>query len=215
MESRRRVKLSIVDDHDILRECLVEKLSGYPDFDVVGSFSSGRPFLDDLAGNPADVAIVDFRLPDYEGPILIRELLDLFPDIGVVALTMCDHTRFATEATHAGARGFVIKGAPFEELILAIRAVAEGGSYICREISARLKLQHNQGRDAHTVDELSDREFEVLTMMGRGLSQKEIAARLSISDKSVGTYRKRLMDKLGLETQADLIRLAIEADVVT
>ncbi|HMP73966.1 MAG TPA: response regulator transcription factor [Kiritimatiellia bacterium] len=209
---KKVVRCSVIEDHQLLRECLVEKLGMTGDLVVVGAWGCAGAFLSRPIHAEEDVVLVDLNLPDMPGLKLIPQIVANQPTARVIALTMWDHPRYVNEALQAGAKGYVAKGAPFDELISAIRVVAAGGLYVSKDLARRMTLHGLHHRAEMTVNHLSYREFEVFRLLGQGKSLKECGAELEISDKTVSTYRARIMEKLGLNSQADLLRLALSVD---
>lgn len=205
------IKVMIVDDHTMFREGLCQQFNACADIKLVGEADSAATLLPQLARAMPDVIILDIKLPDGNGTSLIAKINAALPRCKIVILTMYDHVRYALHALEQGANGFVLKGAPFEELIAAVRDTAAGKQFVCRETSRKLAIQVQNGNHNFTpLDILSKREFEVLTHLGRGFSAKEIANILKLSAKTISTYKQRLMLKLKLNSQAELIRFAID-----
>jgi len=209
------IKLMLADDHAMLREGLRSKIAGNPDIDVVGEAASAKELLAKIATLKPTVMILDMKLPDANGVTLIRQIKNALPNCKIVVLTMYDHVRYAVHALESGADGFVVKGAPFEELLQAIRTVAGGGTFVSSAMANKLAghLKHD-GKRKGSLESLSQREFEVLILLGNGLCVKEIAYQLGVSEKSVTTYRARVMEKLQMANKTDLIRYAIETGLI-
>ena len=207
------IHLLLVDDHAMLLEGLARQFNDRKGFRVVARAGSGEGALAELARTPVDVMTLDVSLPDCSGLSLIPRIKAAHPTVRILILTMYDHERYATSALDAGAHGFLAKGAPFDELERAVRELAAGRTY-----------RHSAPGDARDgpalpssgspLDSLSKREFAVLTLLSRGLSLKQVADELSISDKTVATYRARMMEKLGLSGSAELVRFAIENGIL-
>ena len=207
------IRLALLDDHQMLREGLRRKFEDYRDIACEIEAGSAREFFAALAGRAADVVILDIKLPDANGLQLIHRLRQSHPRCKVVVLTMYDHVRYLMGAREAGADGFLVKGAPFEELLAAVRRVHGGKTYVCHEMAAKLKQEGGTAARPDALSSLSHREFEVLSLLSAGLSLKAVADRMDISGKTIDTYRARLMKKLNLSSKADLIQFAIEHGV--
>ncbi|HOW97143.1 MAG TPA: response regulator transcription factor [Kiritimatiellia bacterium] len=208
------IRLMLADDHVMLREGLRSQLKQSPDLQVVGEAGTPAEVMEQLPSLKPDVLILDLNFPDGNGITLLGQIGQAWPSCRVVVLTMYNHVRYAQHAMESGARGFVVKGAPFEELVEAIRAVHRGETYMCRTMRGRLAAQKRRGRRPDALGSLSQREFEVLVLVGNGLAMKEIAAQLGVSEKSVTTYRARIQQKLQMRNKAELIRFALENGLV-
>ncbi len=208
------IRLMLADDHAMLREGLRSKFENCRDVTVVGEAASAQELMSVLPNNKPDVLILDVKLPDGNGVTLISQIRTIHPPCKIVILTMYDHVRYAIHALESGADGFVVKGAPFEELLQAVRTVSTNGTFISSIMAPKLLGHLKKGKRKGSLESLSQREFEVLILLGNGLGVKEIAHQLGVSEKSVTTYRSRLLEKLQLDNKADLIRYALEAGLV-
>lgn len=208
------IRLLLADDHVMLREGLRSQLKQIADLHIVGEAGTPAEVMGQLPLLKPDVLILDLNFPEANGITLLGQICGGWPACRVVVLTMYNHVRYAQHAMESGARGFVVKGAPFEELLEAIRAVHRGETYICRTMRGRLTAQKRRGRRPDALGSLSQREFEVLVLVGNGLAMKEIAAQLGVSEKSVTTYRARVQQKLQMKNNAELIRFALENGLV-
>jgi DNA-binding NarL/FixJ family response regulator len=207
------IRLVLADDHAMLREGLRSKFETCEDIRVVGEAATAAELMRGLAAKP-DVVVLDMKLPDANGITMVREVKLRQPACRVIILTMYDHARYAAHAFESGADGFVVKGSPFEELLQAVRAVAAGGTYTSPSMTAKLMAHAKRGKRKGSLESLSQREFEVLILLCSGLAVKEVAFQLSVSEKSVTTYRARVMEKLQLSNKTELIRFAIEAGLI-
>lgn len=204
------ITIGIADDRPLIRRGLRHVFSAAPDLEVVLEVESGFELLKEIQECPCDVLVLDVSMP---GPGFSETLVRLtkhHPDVGVLVLTMHPEDQYALRALREGARGYLTKDVHPEELLQAVRRIASGGRYLSPSLGELLVhgllAEGEQPRHA----ELSDREFEVLRLVGAGLSSVEIAARLSISPKTVGTYRGRIREKLNLSSTTAMIRYAIE-----
>ena len=208
------IRLMLADDHAMLREGLRSKLANSPDIEIVGEAGSAKELLASIAALKPSVMILDMKLPDANGVTLIRQIKTSLPNCKIVVLTMYDHVRYAVHALESGADGFVVKGAPFEELLQAIHTVTNGSTFVSSTMASKLVGHLKRGKRKGSLESLSQREFEVLILLGNGLSVKEIAYQLGVSEKSVTTYRARVMEKLQMANKTDLIRYAIESGLI-
>lgn len=204
------IRVMSVDDHRIVREGVTRLLGESPDIRVTAEATSGPGAVDQLAKEAVDVVLLDVAIPGTSFVETLRSLRERFPKVKVIVLSGHAEEEYAIRALKAGASGYVTKEHSAEELIAAIRKAHSGGTYVSAELAERLAREVG-GIDAGPAhDALSDREHEVLRLLGKGRSVKEIGAELELSPKTVSTYRTRLLEKLGLRTTADLIRYAVE-----
>lgn len=207
------VGLILVDDHALLRECLRTRLECTPDAQVLHEAGTGAELLRILPEVKPHVIILDVTLPDASGISLIPNIRRIHPDVRIVMLTMHDHVRYARHALENGANGYVVKGSPFDELMCAIQTVMEGSIYISRNLSAKVLNELRSPTDGDALSHLSSREFEVLTLLGRGLTVKDAGNFMGISLKTVSTYRTRLMEKLKLSSSGEIVKFALESRI--
>ena len=206
------IRVMMVDDHAMFREGVKQVLSKSPDIRVTHEAGSAEAFRDALAPGIFDVILLDLKLSDGNGLSLIQEAKAASK--GVIVLSAMGHVRYVMHALHEGADGYVVKGEEFSELEDAVRSVAAGKKYICASVSPRLVECLSDAGAGDGLDRLSKREFRVLVLSASGLSLKEIGHDLGINDKTVSTYRTRMMSKLKLNSTADLVRYAIEQGLI-
>nr|WP_279231563.1 response regulator transcription factor [Thermus thalpophilus] len=197
----------MVEDHILVRSGIRHLLEARGPIRVVGEAGSGREALALLEGLEADLAILDVSLPDCTGIDLCRTLKARFPRLRLLALSMHEDPEYVRGFLQAGGEGYVSKAAVDHELVDAVLAVARGERYLNPSLAMRLAMEMVQGEVKE--EGLSPREEEVLRLLAQGLSHKEVAERLAISEKTVATYRERGMEKLGLKTRSDLLRYAV------
>ncbi|MBI3857777.1 MAG: response regulator transcription factor [Planctomycetes bacterium] len=205
-------KIFLVDDHTVLREGLTQLINHSEDLVVCGEASSAEEALDRIPGARPDLVIVDIALPETGGMELLRTLKVRHAGVPTLVLSMHDESVYAERALRAGARGYIMKHQAITEVQAAIRRILEGGLYLSRRISDRLvesAVQTRPGRDVKPVSTLSDREFEVLEMIGLGLGTTEIARKLRLSVKTIETYQAKLKEKLDLPDAAKLFQYAL------
>ena len=213
-----RIRVALVDDHAILRQGLRLLIQAEPDLDVVGEASDGDGAIA-LAGEAApDVMILDLSLPGRSGLVVLPEVVAALAPSGgrVLVLTMHDDPAHMKAVLTAGASGFVVKQAAHAELLSSIRAVHAGRKPIGGVEFTDEALESFVGRaGAGPLSGLSSREIEVLCDIARGFTTKQIAERLGIGLKTVDTYRARLAEKLGVRDRSDIVRIALELDLLT
>jgi two-component system, NarL family, invasion response regulator UvrY len=198
-----------------VREALAQILQESGCIHVVGQASNGPEALEIAAGSRPDVMVLDYTMPGGDAGATIESLLALSPKLKVLVLTVHENIHYAVKVLESGAHGYVVKSAAVAELVEAIQAVSSGECYISPKVSQRV-IQHlrRPRRDRVGLEALSQREFEVLCVLGAGMSLKECCRHLKISTSSASTYRARLMEKLNLQSTAALIRFALENDIV-
>ncbi len=208
------IRMLVVDDHHIVREGVARLLGMEHDIEVVGQGASGHEAVRLCREHRPDVVLLDYGLPDLDGLETTRQIHELGKQIKILILTMYTSEEYATRVLQAGASGYLIKGAPAEELLAAVRKVARGGRYITPEVADKMFERIGQPVADAPEGALSDREMQVLIQIARGKTTKEIARFLSLSISTVETYRNRLMDKLEIRSTADLTRFAIRRGLI-
>jgi two-component system, NarL family, invasion response regulator UvrY len=208
------MKVFIADDHILIREGLKKILKCESDLDVVGDTGDAFEVAPFIRENEVDVLILDLNLPEKSGLEILKEVKVIKPSLHVLILSMNPEDRFATRTLKAGASGYITKESAPEELIKAIRKVSSGGKYVSQALAEKLAFDLDLSVKKSCQDLLSDREFEILRFIANGKSQTDIASDLSLSPSTVNTYRSRILDKLNLKTNADLIYYALQNKLV-
>lgn len=203
-------RVFLVDDHEIVRRGLVDLLDSVPDFTVVGEAASVGEALARIPGSGAEVAVLDVRLPDGNGVELCRELRARMPELRALMLTSYADDEALFDAIMAGASGFVLKQILGTDLVSAIRTVAAGGSLLDSRATAALMERIRASRTADPLAELSDQERAVFELIGEGLTNREIAERLFLAEKTIKNYVSRLLAKLGMQRRTQAAVLATE-----
>ena len=197
------IRVVIVDDHSLVRDGLRARLSVVPGLLVVGEAASGEQALALAAADPPDLMLVDVGMRGMNGIELATALRERHPQIRVLMLSMYDNREYVLSAIRAGARGYVLKESPTEEIIAAISAVWAGGNYYSAQVSS---LVAQSGRMASP---LTAREHEVLLLLAHGRSNKLVAKQLDISVRTVETHRLSLRRKLGVDSASELLKIAV------
>jgi DNA-binding NarL/FixJ family response regulator len=209
------VRIVLVDDHGIVREGLAALLDSQSDMEVVGQAGTGKAGVRVAGELEPDVVIMDLVLPDLNGIEATQQILLSHPNTQVIALSACHTTEHVCRALRAGVRGYVVKDALGAELVQAVRTVASGKQFLSERIPplpVEGLLGHRHRKTP--IERLSRREHEVLHRLVDGATSVDIAKELSLSRKTVDTYRGRLMVKLGVSNRTALIRFAIENDLI-
>ncbi|MFT4554088.1 MAG: two-component system invasion response regulator UvrY [Chlamydiales bacterium] len=204
------IKVCICDDHMIMREGLKKMLSDSAEVTVVDEAATANDLLNKLDTVTWDVLILDMSLPDGNGIDVLKECVKRRPSMPVLVLTMHDEEQYGFRTFKAGASGFITKDCAPELLITAILKVAKGEKYVSPTLAEKLVSMLGSNEPEESYESLSDREFEVLTLIGTGSTITEIAEQLKLSVKTISTYRTRIMAKLGLTTNADIIHYCIQ-----
>ena len=207
-----KTKIYLVDDHLVIRSGLRMLLEGETDVEIIGEAGSAGEALNALSELKPDVVLMDISLPDLSGIEATREIKRLWPEIAVVALTIHEDEEYFFKMLDAGASGYVPKRAAPEELITAIHVARSGDVYLYPSLAKLLVkdyvLDQGSGK-ASTRDDLTRRQKEVLTLLGEGVSNLEIAERLKISPNTVARHRENIMQKLNLHSRTELVKYAI------
>jgi DNA-binding NarL/FixJ family response regulator len=204
----------VADDHMIVRTGIRHVVEGEPDLEVVGEAASGSEALSLASRLRPDVVVLDISMPDQSGLVVAASLRSTAHPPRVLILSMHDNPEYVLESVRAGAHGYLLKDTAGTELRNAIRAVCRGESYFSPPVASRLSAAVRGEQDHHGLDQLTSREREVLLGIVRGRTNKQIAADLGISHRTVETHRESLMRKLEIHTVAGLTRFAIEAGVL-
>lgn len=195
----------IVDDHPMVRERLAELLNKEPDIWVCGQADNIRDGFEVIKTSGAQVAIVDISLKGSSGIELIKNLKSAGLDVPVLVLSMHDESLYAERALRAGAKGYITKHVESAKIMLAIRQIIAGETYVSARITSKILMQLAMREPAKTgISRLTDRELEVFELIGRGRTTREIGIRLGLSSTTVDTYRGRIKEKLGLENASQL-----------
>jgi len=209
------IRLLLADDHAVVREGLRRLLEEKNGLSVVGEAGTVPEILEQLRKTPVDVIVLDIAMPGPGIVETLREVQAIQPGARALVLTAYPETEYAVRVLRAGAAGYLTKDRSLDQLVDAIRRVYRGGMYVSPSLGEVLaaRLGKAEPEPAHAA--LSDREFQVLKGLAQGEALKSIAARLSVSPKTVTTYRTRILQKLGLGTNADLVRYALEHELLT
>jgi two-component system, NarL family, response regulator NreC len=203
-------RVLIVDDHAVVRAGLKLLVDGQNDLETIGEAGSARDAIFEARSLKPDVVLLDVVMPDQNGIEIVPQLLKENPESKVLVLSMQDEPGYVREAFEAGASGYVLKEAADSELVAAIREVAGGGRYVHPELGARLVAADTEERKRAEDDPLSDREREVLRLLALGHTNQEIAKQLYISVRTAETHRAHIMQKLRLQSRAELVRYALD-----
>ncbi|MBL9146744.1 MAG: response regulator transcription factor [Verrucomicrobiaceae bacterium] len=206
-------RILLVDDHPIMRHGLAQLISMESGLDVCGEAGSAADGLVAVGKLKPDLAVVDLTLPDKNGLELIKDIQAMYPTTQTIVLSMHDESLYAERALRAGARGYLMKETAAENLINAIQRVLSGAIYVSEAMASRMleQVTGQRGKSGSTgVDQLTDRELEVLEMIGKGTPTKLIADKLKISARTVEAHRAHIKEKLGITDGPALVRYAVQ-----
>lgn len=208
------IKVMITDDHAIVRQGLKQILSETEDISVTGEAETGFQALELVRQYGFDVILLDISLPDRNGIEVLKQIKKEYPAVAVLMLSMHNESEFALRALKGGASGYLSKQSAPAQLVTAIRTVASGHKYITPILAEELANSVTAGSDQPLHATLSDREYQTLCMIAAGKALSEISAAMCLSPKTVSVYRARLMEKLKLANNSELIRYAIKHNLV-
>jgi two-component system invasion response regulator UvrY len=208
------IKILIADDHRIVREGLKQILAETPDMIVKDEASNTQEVLKKIWDNEYDVLLLDISMPGRSGLDILKQLKSDRPKLSVLVLSMYSEEQYALRALKAGASGYMTKESATDELIEAIRKVSTGRKYISPSVAERLAFSLESGDERPPQETLSDREFQVMCMIASGRTIKAIASELSLSIKTVSTYRARILEKMRMKNNAELTHYAIQNKLV-
>lgn len=207
----KNIRILLVDDHAVVRMGLSMLLNNQRDMEVVAEASEGNEGITKAVELQPDVVIMDLSMPHgKDGLSATSDLKKLMPNIAILILTMHDDEEYLFRAIQAGASGSILKSAPHEELVAAIRSVASGNAYLNPSATKRLMEEYLKQENSDSFSLLSEREKEVLTLIAKGFSNKEIGEQLMISVKTVETHKGKVMEKLKMKTRPELVAFALK-----
>ena len=210
------LRVLIVDDHLLIRAGLRQILEmEFGKSVTIGEAPNSREALQQIANQKWDVAVVDINLPGRSGLLLLDDIQAINPRLPVLILTACSEEEFAVRALKAGAAGFIPKESTHLELVQAIKTVLAGGKHVSSTAAQLLISQLNTKKQDAPHKALSDREFQVMCMLGRGKTPTEISKELSLSVKTVSTYRSRILEKMNLKSNAQIVHYAVTHGLVS
>ncbi|HEY5604838.1 MAG TPA: UvrY/SirA/GacA family response regulator transcription factor [Gammaproteobacteria bacterium] len=208
------ISVIIVDDHELVRSGITRLLSDVPGIEVVSEASSGEEAIQLVRQHQPDVILMDVNMPGIGGFEATRKLVQMYPDLKVIVVTIHLDDPFPSRMLQVGAVGYLTKGCGVDEIVTAIREVYAGRRYISAEVAQQLALKLLPSGEESPFDMLSPRELQVMLMLTQGTKVQEISDKLCLSPKTVSTYRHRLYDKLGVSSDVALTRLAMRYGVV-
>lgn len=210
------IRVLICDDHPVVREGLAAMLRMQPDIEVQGEAANGQQAIDMVRRAPPDIVLMDLRMPEVDGVSAMRQIREFAPDVQFIVLTTYDNDEYIFQGIQAGARAFLLKDSPREELFKAIRAVSRGESLLEPAVAGKLLDRFTElSRQATAPDCLSERELEVVRLMATGAPNKVIAERLSISGSTVKTHIQSIFQKLTVSDRTEAVTEALRRGLIT
>ncbi|WP_447588320.1 response regulator [Aquipseudomonas campi] len=203
------IRILIADDHAIMREGLKHVLHQADDFEVVGEADNGVSLMQLMRSLEIDLLLLDMNMPGLHGETLITRLHAKYPHLPILVLSMHNEPQIAQRALRAGASGYLTKDRGPDILLTAVRRVSAGERYLDDQLALKIALHSSGLKQYQHLDHLSNREFQIMRLLASGHSVNEIAAQLMISNKTVSTHKAHLMEKMGFDNNADLIRYSI------
>ena len=209
-EKESSIKVLVADDHEIVRQGLKTIISEHSDLSIAGEAENGDQVLKIVKKTKVDVVLLDFDMPEKNGLDTLVELKALYPKLPVMILSIFPEDHYGTRFLKAGASGYLQKSSATDQLIDAIRKVFNGGKYISSALTDKLVTGLNKDKEQFLHESLTDREFQVFRLLATGKKLKEMADELCLSINTISTYRSRILQKMDLKSNADVIRYAIE-----
>lgn len=206
------IRVVLADDHEVVRDGLKLLLEGEPDIEVVAEAGDTEAALRYVRGHMPDVLVLDINMPEGSSLTAIPGLSDEFPDTGIVVLTMQEDLAFAREAMQAGAHGYVLKHSAGSELVEAVQLAARGEIYLNPRLGARLAAE--QPTESTPPDGLTEREVEILKLIALGHTNAEIGEQLFLSVRTIESHRAHIQQKTGRSSRAELVRYALDHELV-
>ncbi len=208
------IKLLLADDHTLVRKGLIQILFEFSDIESIDEAKDGKEALKKIYAHDYDLVLLDISLPGRSGLDVLKQIKSIRPDLQVLILSMHPEEQYAVRALRAGAAGYVTKESAPDELMEAIRKVVRGGKYITSTLAERLafEIDIKSGADLH--ESLSDREYQVMCMIASGKTVKDIGEILDLSVKTISTHRARILRKMSMKNNAQLIHYAIKNSLV-
>lgn len=211
----KKIRVYLIDDHNVVREAVASLLEAEPEISVVGQSSAAREGINGVLETQANIVIIDLKMPGMSGLSAISEIAALAPAAGIVVFTMYDNPAYVWETMNSGARAYLLKSAPKEDLLRAVRAVASGAGFLQAEVTMPLlKRLANDARAESQRSLLTLREMQILECLAEGSSNKTVASTLEITEETVKSHLKNLYEKLGASDRAHAVAIALRQTII-
>jgi len=212
---KETIRILVADDHPVLRDGLIAVLSTQSDFEVIGEAASGLEAVRKVEELQPDVVLLDLEMPEMDGVEVLKQLRGSRPDVRVIIFTVFDTDERILGAVQAGAKGYLLKGVPRDQVFDAIRVVHAGGSLLQPVVASRLLDQISKGRDGpKRVSTFTPRELDVLLLLAKGLQNKEIADNLSIAERTVKFHVGSILSKMGAGNRTEAVTIAVQRGLI-
>lgn len=208
------IKILLADDHKIVRDGLKQIISNQSDMVVCDEASTGQEVLDLIYKNDYNLVLLDISMPGRNGLEIIKEIKAENPDTKILVLSMYPEEQYAVRVLKTGGSGYLTKETASEELINAIRKVSQGGKYVSQDITEKLVFEFDKDLSKPIHEKLSNREFQIMCLIASGKTVKEIANELSLSIKTISTYRSRILEKAHMKTNSELTYYALKQNLI-
>lgn len=211
------IRILVADDHPVVRDGLISMLGTQEDFEIVSEAANGEEVLEKAASFNPDVILMDLEMPGMDGVEALNLLREKYPEVKAIVFTAFDTDERIVSAIQAGAKGYLLKGAPREELFQAIRVVSQGGSLLQPLVASKL-IQHMSGQAEQTdklFENLTDREMDVIKLLAQGKTNKEIASDLFVTERTVKFHVSSILGKLGAGNRTEAVSIAAQHGLVT
>jgi DNA-binding NarL/FixJ family response regulator len=208
------VRVLIVEDQQMFREGIRRRLEQEPDICVVGEAASAKEALTQVQQTSPNIVILDIRLPDISGIEVARRLRDQWPELKILILSGYDFDQYISAAARVGIQGYLLKDAPQDSLVQAIREIKAGGAVLPPQVASKVMRHYASNVQTDLPGELTIREVEVLELMHHGLRNQEIAEQLSLSARTVEAHVSNIISKLGAESRTEAVRIAVEKKLI-
>lgn len=212
--TKNKINIMIADDHDVVREGIKRIVDKNQDMEVVAEAVNGEEVISNIKKQPVDLLLLDISMPGPGFLNIMQQLENQFPEVKVLILSMHAEDNYANSAIKAGAEGYIEKNRSNEELSEAIKQIINGKRYISERLKEKLFKGNNSGIEQPPHAVLSNRELQILILIGEGMKLSEIASSLSLSPKTVSTYRSRILSKMGFRHNNELIRYTVDNQLI-
>lgn len=213
-ENLQIIRILVADDHPVVRDGLVAMLSTQPDFRVVGQASTGREVVENIEIARPDVVLLDLEMPELDGVEALRKIARKHPDVKILVFTTYDDDERMVATVRAGAQGYLLKGSPRDEVFNAVRAISQGGVHLQPEAASKLMRHIGSGAQDPVWSQLTGRELDVLNILAEGKTNKEIAAELVITVRTVKFHVSSILRKLEAGNRTEAVRTAAERGII-